>query len=82
MGSKWIAHLYMEDVIVAECSFDSMTPMLRTAHRWRVAVKSNPNALVLVDDVHCEDYRLQSERKTAIPRVSRRPSRQAPEGSE
>ena len=44
VGSRWIAHLYLEDVVVEECSFDLLSPMLRMAHAWRAAVTSNPAA--------------------------------------
>ena len=48
--SRWIAHLYFEDVIVEECSFDLLSPMLRMAHAWRTAVTTHPAAVVLVHD--------------------------------
>ena len=50
VGSTWIAHLYLEDVIVEECSFDLLSSMLRRAHAWRAVVTSNPAAMVLVND--------------------------------
>jgi hypothetical protein len=53
VGSRWIAHLYFEDVVVEECSFDLLGPMLRMAHAWRTAVTSNPAAVVFVNDAQC-----------------------------
>jgi hypothetical protein len=50
VGSRWIASLYLENVIVEECSFDLLSPMLRMAHAWRTTVTSKPAAVVLVND--------------------------------
>lgn len=57
VGSRWIAHLYLEDVIVEECSFDLLSPMLRMAHAWRTAVTRQAAAVVLVNDVQCANER-------------------------
>ena len=50
VGSRWIAHLYLENVVVEECSFDFLSPMLRMAHAWRTAVSSKSAAVVPVND--------------------------------
>jgi hypothetical protein len=73
VASRWIAQLYLDDVIVAECAFSLVGPMLRIAQHWHVAVKSNPSALVLVGDGPCENERRDhvAERR-AIPRGGRR----------
>ena len=50
VGLRWIAHLYLDDVIVEECTFDVLSPILRMAHSWRAAVTTNPCALIAVSE--------------------------------
>ena len=58
IGSRWIAHLYLDDVIVEECAFDFLSPILRMAHIWRTAVTTNPCALIAVNDEQVEYERM------------------------
>ena len=73
VASRWIAQLYLNDVVVAECAFSLAGPMLRIAQHWHVAVKRSPRVLVLVSDVPCDNERRDdvAERR-AIPRGGRR----------
>ena len=47
----------MEDVVVEECSFDLLSPMLRMAHAWRTVVTSNPAAVVLLNTTELANER-------------------------
>jgi hypothetical protein len=53
---QWIAHLYLDDVIVAEWPFDGISPMLRTAHRWHAAVKKDNSGSLLMDELKLQDW--------------------------
>ena len=71
--ARWIAHLYVDDVIAAERAFNLLSPMLRITQRWRAAVKSDPAALVLVDDGLFDNEQRQNEpERRAVPRGGRR----------
>ena len=72
VASQWIAHLYVDNVIVAENTFDLLSPMLRTAHRWRAAVKPDPAALILVNDAFENEQRQNEPERRAVPRGGRR----------
>ena len=73
VGHRWIAQLYLDDVIVEECAFSLVGPMLRIAQHWHVAVKSNPSDLVLVSDVPRDNERRDNvAERRAIPRGGRR----------
>ena len=73
VASRWIAQLYLNDVIVAECAFSLPGPMLRIAQHWQMAVTRRPRALVLVSDVPYENERRDNvAEQRAIPRGGRR----------
>jgi hypothetical protein len=75
VNGRWIAHLYLEEAIVAECAFTLLSPMLRMTYRWQAAVQKNPSALILVDDAPFEDDRRQNEpERRVVPRGGRRGS--------
>ena len=45
------ANLYVDDIIAAECVVDRLSPMLRTAHQWRMSVRSDDNPADLIQDL-------------------------------
>jgi hypothetical protein len=63
VDSRWVAHLYYKDVIVEECSFDLLSPMLRIAHAWRAAVTRNADAVALVNDTQRENNDARTSRR-------------------
>ena len=73
VSSRWIAHLYLEDVIVGESTFDSLSPMLRLAHYWHAAVRKDDTGALLVNDLDLENDRRQTTpERRSVPRGGRR----------
>jgi hypothetical protein len=73
VASQWIAHLYKDDVIVAECAFDLLSPMLHTAQHWRAAVKNDESGALLLAQLQAEKERRENvPERRAVPRGGRR----------
>ena len=76
----WIAHLYHDDVIVAEWVVETVSDMLRIAERWHVAVKSRDAGAQVMAILHPTlDRRDNPRDRRAVTRNGRRATDPSPE---